>query len=87
MVVLILNYAFSPNILERELLLPALALRTTIRRQSGTDCMGGLCHYIVACVHLGNGTCRKTATIVALLLTSGLAKYEVGLHGNLLIFV
>ena len=50
-----------------------------------TDCMGDLHHCIVACAHLGNGTGCRTVTMVApLLLTSCRAKYEVGLHSNLL---
>ena len=45
--------------------------------------MGGSYCCIVACTHLGNGTSCRTATMVApLLLSSGLAKYEVGLHRN-----
>ena len=40
-------------------------------------CMGSSCRCIVACMHLGNGTGRRTATLAApLLLTSGLMRYE-----------
>ena len=39
------------------------------------DCLGGLYRCIVPCVHLHNGTDRRTATIAAsLLFTSGLTK-------------
>ena len=35
----------------------------------------------VACTHLGNGTGRRTATLVApLLLIGGIVKYEAVLH-------
>ena len=47
-------------------------------RHLKTNCMGGLYNCIVACTYLGNSTGRRTATMMApLLLTSGLAKYEV----------
>ena len=43
--------------------------------------MGGSYHYIVACGQLGNGTGRRTATLMALLLlTSGPVRYEAELH-------
>ena len=38
---------------------------------------------IFACAYLGNGTGRRTVTMVEpLLLTSGPEKYEAGLHSN-----
>ena len=44
-------------------------------------CMGSLYCCIVACAHLGNGTGRRTATLVApLLLTSGPLRYEAVLQ-------
>ena len=49
-----------------------------------TDCMDGFYHYIVAYTHLGYDTGHRTTAKMAapLLLTSGLAKYEVELHTN-----
>ena len=48
-----------------------------------THCVGGLYCCIVACADLRNGTGHRTVTKAAsLLLTSGLAKYEVGLHSD-----
>ena len=45
--------------------------------------MGGVYRSIVACARLGNGTGRRTATMAAPLpFTSGLAKYEAGLHSH-----
>ena len=44
-------------------------------------CMGSLYCCIVACAHLGNGTGRRTATLVTpLLLTSGPVRYEAVRH-------
>ena len=44
-------------------------------------CMGSLYHCIVVCAYLGNGTGRRTVTMVApLLLTSGPVRYRTVLH-------
>ena len=45
--------------------------------------IGGIDHCILTCTCLGTGTGHRTATMAAsLLLTSGLARYEVGLLSN-----
>ena len=49
--------------------------------QLGHVCMyGGLCHLLLD-AHLGNGTSRRSVTVMApLLLTSGPVRYEDVLH-------
>ena len=44
-------------------------------------CMGSSYHRIVGCAHVGNGTGRRTVTLVApVLLTSGVVRYETVFH-------
>ena len=51
-------------------------------------CIGALQRCIVACIHLGNRTGGKTATIAApLLLPGGPVRYEAGLHNIIVVFV
>ena len=47
--------------------------------QNRCVCMGSLCHVLLD-AHIGNGTGRRTLTIMASLLLTGPLRYEAVLH-------